>query len=130
MLKIKDDYKRPIKTRKDEEIIEIVSFPEKWSPKAVELAKLEFENRKLDPKKIQTAQYLDKKRKKIEVKKKADEGFTLWDFIDDPFMTLFILIFSWELKKDGYLKKAKQQKYFRIFFVIVILLVILKNQVK
>lgn len=130
MLKIKDDYKRPIKTRKDEEIIEIVSFPEKWNPKAVELAKLEFENRKLDPKKIQTAQYLDKKRKKIEDKKKADEGFTLCDFIDDPFMTLFILIFSWELKKDGYLKKAKQQKYFRIFFVIVILLVILKNQVK
>lgn len=130
MLKIKDDYKRPIKTRKDEEIIEIVSFPEKWNPKAVELAKLEFENRKLDPKKIQTAQYLDKKRKKIEDKKKADEGFTLWDFIDDTFMTLFILIFSWELKKDGYLKKAKQQKYFRIFFVIVILLVILKNQVK
>lgn len=83
MLKIKDDYKRPIKTRKDEEIIEIVSFPEKWNPKAVELAKLEFENRKLDPKKIQTAQYLDKKRKKIEDKKKADEGFTLWDFIDD-----------------------------------------------
>lgn len=34
------------------------------------------------------------------------------------------------VKERWLFKKAKQQKYFRIFFVIVILLVILKNQVK
>lgn len=59
---MQEKFNPPISKRNDNEIIEIITFPERWKPRVVILAKREFETRNLDPKKIQTAQYLYKKK--------------------------------------------------------------------
>ena len=52
---------------------------------------------------------------------KANESYHVCDFILNPLPTLVEIIFSWELKKDGFPRKARQQKYFRIVIGIIIL---------
>ena len=115
-----DEFTPPIKERTTEELLEIVGAPEKWNPKAVRLATNELTNRKIEPKKIETAKYLSKKRDKIEKQIKANEGYHICNFILSPLPTLIEIIFSWELKKDGFPRKARQQKYFRISIGIII----------
>jgi hypothetical protein len=117
-----DEFTPPIKERTTEELLKIVGAPEKWNPKAVRLATNELSNRKVEPKKIETAKYLSKKRDKIDNRIKANESYHICDFIAQPFWTLFEIIFSWELKKDGFPRKARQQKYFRIAIGIIILI--------
>ena len=117
-----DEFTPPIKERTTEELLKIAGAPEKWNPKAVRLATNELANRKVEPKKIETAKYLSKKRDKVEKNIKAKESYHVCDFILNPFPTLFEIIFSWELKKDGFPRKAKQQKYFRIAIGIIILI--------
>jgi hypothetical protein len=119
-----DKFTPPIKERKIEELLEIVGAPDKWNPKAVRLAKNELIARKVDLKKIETARYLSKKRDKVEKKIKVNESYHVCDFILNPFPTLFEIIFSWELKKDGFPRKARQQKYFRIVIGIITLICI------
>ena len=116
-----DEFTPPIKERTTEELLKIAGAPEKWNPKAVRLATNELANRKVEPKKIETAKYLSKKRDKVEKRIKANESYHVCDFIFQPFWTLFEIIFSWELKKDGFPRKARQQKYFRIIIGIIIL---------
>lgn len=116
-----DEFTPPIKKRTTGELLEIVGAPEKWNPNAVRLATNELTNRKVEPKKIETAKYLSKKRDKINERIKANESYHVCDFISNPFWTLFEIIFSWELKKDGFSRKAIQQKYFRISIGIIIL---------
>ena len=115
------EFTPPIKERTTEELLKIVGAPEKWNPDAVRLATNELTNRKVEPKKIETAKYLSKKRDKVESRIKANESYHVCDFILNPFPTLIEIIFSWELKKDGFPRKARQQKYFRIAIVIIIL---------
>jgi|SRR5690554_774878 len=117
-----DEFTPPIKERTTEELLKIVGAPKKWNPKAVRLATNELSNRKVEPKKIETAKYLSKKRDKIDNRIKANESYHVCDFIAHPFWTLFEIIFSWELKKDGFPRKARQQKYFRIAIGIIILI--------
>ena len=119
-----DEFTPPIKERKTDELLEIVGAPDKWNPKAVRFAKDELIERKVDPKKIETAKYLSKKRGKIEKKIKANESYHVCDFILNPLPTLFEIIFSWELKKDGFSRKARQQKYFRIVIGIITIICI------
>ena len=116
-----DEFIPPIKERTTDELLKIVGAPEKWNPKAVQLATNELANRKVKQKKFEVAKYLSKKRYKIEKRIKANESYHVCDFITDPFWTFFEIIFSWELKKDGFLRKAEQQKYFRITLGIIIL---------
>jgi len=120
-----DDFIPPIRERTTEELLKIVGSSNKWNSKAVQLAIDELINRKVEPKKIETAKYLSKKREKLQENLKARESYQLCDFIFKPVSTIFVLLFSWELKKDGYLRKAKQQKYFRIVFGIIIFVYIL-----
>jgi len=115
------EFTPPIKERTTEELLKIVGAPEKWNPDAVRLATNELTNRKVEPKKIETAKYLSKKRDKVESRIKSNESYHVCDFILNPFPTLIEIIFSWELKKDGFPRKARQQKYFRIAIVIIIL---------
>ena len=117
-----EEFTPPIKERTTEQLLKIVGSPEKWNPNAVRLATSELTNRKVEPKKIETAKYLSKKREKVEKGIKANEGYHVCDFISDPFWTLFEIIFSGELKKDGFPRKARQQKYFRIAIGIIILI--------
>ena len=50
------------------------------------------------------------------------------DFILRPTRTVLELLFTWELKKDGYILKAQQQKSFRIALVAIIIFVYLLKQ--
>ncbi|MCL6273287.1 hypothetical protein M3P19_04660 [Muricauda sp. 2012CJ35-5] len=118
---MKDDFTPPIKSRTTDELLEILGAPDKWNPLAVRLATNELALRDVPPKKIETAQYLSKKRDRIEKKRLADESYHICDFIFRPIPTLFEIIFSWELKKDGFDRKAKQQKYFRVIIALIVL---------
>ena len=120
--KMIDEFIPPIKERTTDDLLKIVGAPEKWNQRAVHLANNELINRKIEPKKIKTAKYLSKKRERIDERIKANESYHFCDFIFDPFWTLFEIIFSWELKKDGFTRKAEQQKYFRIGIGVLILI--------
>ena len=117
------DFTPPIKERKTEELLEIIGTPENWNPKAIELAETELRDRKVDKKKIETAKYISKKIDKIKRKGKANESL-FWDFISEPFGTIIVILFSWELKKDGFDRKAREQKIIRIIILSVIIIVI------
>ena len=118
-----DDFTPPIKSRTTDELLRIVGAPDKWNPKAVHLANNELINRKVESKKIETAKYLARKRDRVEKKKLANESYHVCDFILAPIPTLFEIIFSWELKKDGFDRKAKQQKYFRIAIGVLVIVI-------
>jgi hypothetical protein len=117
------DFNPPIKERKTEELLEILGTPENWNPDAIKLAETELKNRKVDKKKIEMAKYISKKVDRIKRKGKANESL-LWDFISEPFGTLIVILFSWELKKDGFDRKAKEQKIIRLTILILIIIVI------
>ena len=116
-----DDFTPPIKSRPTDELLEIVGSSDKWNPKAVRLAYNELVYRNVKAKKVETAKYLSKKKNRIERGKMANESYHIWDFIFRPFPTLFEIVFSWELKKNGFDRKARQQKYFRIVIGLMIL---------
>lgn len=117
-----DKFTPPIKERTTKELLEIVGASDKWNPKAVLLADNELLSRKVSPKRIKTAKYLAKKKDRIEQSKKAGESYHTCDFIFYPISTLLEIVFSWELKKDGFFRKAKQQKVIRIVIVIIVLI--------
>jgi hypothetical protein len=118
-----DDFKPPIKTRTTRELLEIAGAPKKWNEKALKLALKELYERKVDIKQIEQAQYVEKRKIEFEALRKATKSYQISDFILKPKGTLFELIFTWELKKDGYLLKAKQQRSFRITLFIIILII-------
>ena len=117
-----DDFTPPIKSRSTAALLQIVGTPNKWNPKAVQLTHNELMKRNVEPKKIVTAKYLSKKKDRIEKEKMALKSYHACDFILNPFPTLFEILFSWELKKDGFHKKARQQRYFRIIIGGIIIL--------
>ena len=119
---MEDKFKQSIKEMTTDELLNIVGSPEKWQPIAVRFANNELLFRNIEPKKIQTAKYLSKKKERIKKQTKANQGYHLCHFISQPFWTLIEITFSWELKKDGFPKKARQQKKFRIALGIIILI--------
>ena len=120
-----DNFKPPIKGRTTPELLEIVGSPKKWNPEALRLAKYELSNRNVDQSEIENAIKKSDDKDKAEVYRKANISYQISDFILKPKGTLFELLFTWELKKDGYLLKAQQQKTFRIALGIIILFVYL-----
>lgn len=125
-MKLIDDFKPPIRTRSDKEIIKIVASPQKWNSKAVKIAREEIAIRKIDSKPINQAKYLEEKKDKIEAQKIANESFCF--FTIDPFEGFIdwgevaIFLFSWELEKDGFIRKAKFQRTYRPVIIILFLL--------
>ncbi|MHC0443787.1 hypothetical protein ACWA1F_00165 [Flavobacterium sp. 3-218] len=115
-----DDFKPPIKTRTTKELLAITGAPKRWNERAYKLAIDELHLRKINFKLIDQAKHVEKKRESFEALKKAKESYHITDFIFNLRETLFEIIFTWELKKDGYLLKAEQQKKFRLvlFFII------------
>jgi hypothetical protein len=120
-----DNFKPPIKTRSTQELLNIVGSPKKWNRDALYLAKYELKNRNIDTSEIDYAIELANEQEEEEVLKKANKSYQITDFFLKPKKTIFELLFTWELKKDGYLLKAKQQNTFRVTLVIVILFVYL-----
>lgn len=118
-----DDFNPPIKTRTTTDLLLIVGASKKWNPRAIKLANDELYLRKVDTHLIEQAKYNEEKGVKLEALKKATKSYTIWDFVLEPADTLFEIIFTWELKKDGYLLKAEQQKTFRITLLILIIFV-------
>ncbi|TDD96562.1 hypothetical protein [Flavobacterium cellulosilyticum] len=123
-----DDFKPSIKSRTTEELLAIAGAPKKWNERALKLALNELYNRKVDTKLIDHAKYVEKRQLEFEALQKATKSYQISDFIFNLKGTLFELIFTWELKKDGYLLKAQQQKTFRISLIVVILLVYLLKE--
>ncbi|WP_244248491.1 hypothetical protein [Flavobacterium foetidum] len=97
----------------------------KWNRDAVYLAKYELANRNVDISEIENAIKTAEKEEAEEILRKSNKSYEISDFILKPKSTLFELLFTWELKKDGYILKAKQQKTFRITLITVILFVYL-----
>ena len=117
------DFNPPIKERNTNDLLEIVGTPNDWNPEIVKLAETELKNRKIDNKKIKTAKYISQKKEKIKKSKKADESL-FWDFISEPFGTIIVILFSWELKKDGFERKAKEQKIIRLTILTIAILIV------
>lgn len=124
-----DDFKPPIKTRTTEDLLLIVGAPKKWNPRAIKLANDELYSRKIDLKTIEQAKYIETKKEKLEILKKANESYSFLDIIFRPKSFLFQLIFFWELKKDGYTRKAKQLNDIRIIILIIIIIVWLLSKI-
>jgi len=122
-----DDFKPPIKTRTTKELLAIAGAPKKWNSRAYKLAIDELYNRKVDSKLIAQSKYLEKKKENLEVLKMAKESYTIFDFLFNFGGTLIEIIFAWNLEKEGYLRKAEQQKKFRIalFFLIATVLLLI-----
>lgn len=124
-----DDFKPPIKSRTTKELLEIVGASKKWNSRAVKLANDELYSRKVDTKEIDQAKYLENKKEKLEILTKATKSYSILDFIFRPKSFLFELIFFWELKKDGYTRKAKQLKNIRITVLSLIIIVWLSSKI-
>ena len=115
------EFNPPIKERQTRELLEIVGSEEKWNPTVVELAYIELKERKVDPNKINHSKYLADKSDKIDALKKGRIGYDIFEIISEPLWPVVEILFSWELKKDGYLRKARQQKRVRIVLLILII---------
>lgn len=124
---MKDKFRESIREKSIDELLEIVGSPEKWQPIAVRYASDELSLRNVDPIKIETAKYLSKKRERLNREMKAKEGYHICDFIFNPFSNLVEITLSWELKKDGYLRKARQQKVYRIVLSLLIITYLVFN---
>lgn len=122
---MKDTFTPPITSRTTEELLEIVGAPKKWNPEAVRLAKYELADRNVASIKKDTAKYLAEKRERLEKERMANEGFTIYDFTFKWKRTLFIILFSWELKKDGFDRKARQQKIIRPIIIVILIIFII-----
>nr|WP_294939409.1 hypothetical protein [uncultured Flavobacterium sp.] len=125
-----DEFIPPIKERTTKQLIEIIREPENWNPRAVLLAKHELDNRNVSKEeidqKIKQKRYLIHKEQKIENFRKSKEYYHWSDFIIAPVDTLMDVLLSWNLEKQGYTKKAEQQKtILRILAIIVLCIVIL-----
>lgn len=118
-----DDFKPPIKSRTNEELLAIAGVPKKWNERALKLALDELYHRKVDAKLIDQAKYLEIQNVEFETLKKATKSYQILDFIFRPKRTILELLFTWELNKDGYILKAQQQKTFRIAILIIAFIV-------
>lgn len=123
-----DEFKPPIKERSTNQLLDIVCEPKRWNEKAVFLAQIELANRNVTKKTIQqkTKQkiYLNNKILKIEKVRKAKEKYDLFDFIFLIDEVLIEVLFTWDFKKQGYTKKAEQQKTILCVFTIIVSILI------
>lgn len=121
------NFRPSIYKRSTEELLEIISSEDKWNPNAVNEAKEELRKRNVSDKTIKNAKYLAEKSDRIEMLKRAKESFSVLDFLLKPTKTVIEILFSWELKKEGYTKKATQQKWIITGIItLIITLLIMK----
>lgn len=125
-MKLIDNFCPPIKSRTTRELIEIAACPEKWNEVAFQLAQEELELREVNSNEIKRKRRNIKQSERNESNKIANEPFIF--FTLDPFegfinwgeVTTFL--FSWELEKEGFIRKAEFQRTYRPFLIILLLL--------
>jgi hypothetical protein len=128
-----DDFKPPIKSRSTEELLAIAGAPKKWNERALKLALDELYNRKVDTKQIDHAKYLEKRQVEFESLKNAKQRFDF--FCINParlfinWSEVFMFLFSWEYKKDGFLHKAEIQRKYRPIILMVILVLLIYSSI-
>ncbi|RXF67761.1 hypothetical protein [Arcticibacter tournemirensis] len=118
-------FRPPINTRSTDELLMIAGAPDKWQPQAVELAKAELQLRNIPESEIARVKYLLERVDQLEDLKRAKEAYTVSDFFFKPYMTLFEILVSWELEKDGYFRKARQQRVIRPILILLILMLVI-----
>jgi hypothetical protein len=116
-------FNPPIKDRTTKQLLLIVGSPNEWDESAIEQAQLELTLRKVDKPEIKHAKHQSKQKVRLEDLKRAKESYSFFDFIFEP-STFIEVIVSWELRKDGYLRKADQQQWLRPIFILVIIMII------
>jgi len=119
------EFHPPIAERTTKDLLVIIGQEDDWQPLAVRLAKEELKRRGVEEALFDHAKYIERKRLKLQSLRKAKKRFTICDFLCSPLGTCFQLTFLWEYEKDGYLKKAQQQKKFRIILFIAIVFLVL-----
>ena len=119
------NFRPDIYKRSTEELLEIISSKDEWNPEAVKQAKEELRKREVSDKEITHAKYIAKKTERIEMQKHAKESFSIIDFLLRPIKTVIEILFSWELKKEGYTKKATQQKWIIVGILILIMIILI-----
>lgn len=123
------DYQPPFNKRSTEELLEIIGNEEEWENDAVELAYTELKERNVTSDEFIKAKEDFKNIQLQEKIKKANESYSVIEFILEP-ATIFALIIQWELKKDGYLRKARQLNRIRFVVVFIAFWIILFNTLK
>lgn len=116
-------FNPPIEDRTTKQLLLIVGSPNEWDESAIEQAQLELTLRKVDESEIKQAKHQSKQKVRLEDLKRAKESYSFFDFIFEP-STFIEVIVSWELRKDGYLRKADQQQWLRPIFILVIIMII------
>jgi hypothetical protein len=129
-------FNPPINKRTTEELLEIMESADDWNPDAVDLSLAELIHRKIPLNEIKNSSFIGSKKKELEKQRKANLSYKISDFIIpwpifsySNYGAFFDILFSLNLKKDGYYRKAKQQKYFRLTLGVIILIVILINKI-
>ncbi|RZL62059.1 MAG: hypothetical protein EOO93_10650 [Pedobacter sp.] len=112
----------PIKERTSKHLLNIAASPEGWREDAVAQALEELKSRNILEVKINQARHSSKQ--KIELGK-AKESYSILDFLYNPLATFFEIVISWELRKDGFERKANQQLWLRPIFLLVIIIAII-----
>lgn len=121
-------FNHPIKDRTIKQLLQIVSSPADWNEIALIQAEEELKLRNIPEREINQSKFYTQKEIQIGNFKLANESYSIIDLIFSPLTTLFEIIVSWELRKDGYLRKADQQQLLRpIFILVIIMMVIIFN---
>lgn len=127
-MELEDNFKPPIKSRTTRELIEIAACPEKWNEVAFLLAQKELELREINPNEIKRKRRNIKQSERNKRYKTANEPFCFFTF--DPFEgfinwgDIAVFLFSWELEKDGFIRKAQFQRTYRPFIIIIFILIL------
>ncbi|MEJ8804234.1 hypothetical protein [Pontibacter sp. H249] len=121
------NFEPPIAERETGELIQIANFPDDWNPLAIEQAKKELLVRNVpveyENKKVEALKRFKKKKNTISSKRRADEAFEWHEFIFNFSDVLVVMLFDWDMKKDGYLRKHRQRKYVLSIVILLILLI-------
>lgn len=118
-------YNPPIRIRTTTQLLQIVSSPEQWNADAFEEATAELKIRNISDKEIKIKRHLYSRKIHLEKFKIANESYSILDFLFKPIPTLFEILISWELRKDGFERKANQQQWLRPLLISLIILVII-----
>jgi len=111
-------FQPPIQDRQTSALIKIVAIPENWDAEAAEQAEIELLKRGVEFKELaKREKYLHSQREKLDELRRAKESYSICDFLESPIFFMIEILVSWELKKDGYLRKARQQKTIRIIIL-------------
>ena len=117
-------FNPPIKDRTTEQLLQIVSSPKNWNEIALKQAEKELKARNTPDREINQSKFYAQKAIELENLKRANESYSILDFIFSPLTTFFEVMVSWELRKDGFERKANQQQLLRPIFIFVILMIV------